>query len=83
MRLFEREKVGLKNDRFLLLPGDAVECPVLGDFLAYEWPCVPLMTSDELHRCRGCPNGAENREFPSAGPTGNFYQSGYFNKDTY
>ena len=24
-----------------------------------------------------------NREFPSPGPTGNFYQNGYFNKDTY
>ena len=24
-----------------------------------------------------------NREFPSARPTGNFYQSGYFNKGTY
>ena len=27
--------------------------------------------------------GVSNGQFPPARPTGNFYQNGYFNKDTY
>ena len=57
--------------------------------LKYVWEeneiyhCDGRFLSHADDRCAIMIEGPLNREFPSPGPTGIFYQNGYFNKGTY